>query len=216
MSTSALIDGIEPCLVGGAGAPRRPSDRRSGRRRRHGTRDATRRAWAARRVACPDRASAACCSASNAATSSAGGGPFGDPWRGRRRLRPRGAGRPRPGRTRSERSAWQATSGVFTGRGGGFPCRPTSSISPTTHQSTSGRGVIARRVQGEHRARGHRAGPNAIVPRASSSERTERDGHPGTGALPLRRRGARLGPGGTWRILGDVPHSVVTAPTARS
>ena len=74
-------------------------------------------------------------------------------------------------------------------------------------------GVIARRVQGERITLAVvELAPNAIVP--EHRHPNEQNGLVIQGRVLFRcgDEERELGPGGTWRILGDVPHSVVTGP----
>jgi quercetin dioxygenase-like cupin family protein len=74
-------------------------------------------------------------------------------------------------------------------------------------------GVIARRVQGERITLAVvELAPNAIVP--EHRHPNEQNGMVIQGRVLFRcgDEERELGPGGTWRILGDVPHSVVTGP----
>ena len=74
-------------------------------------------------------------------------------------------------------------------------------------------GVLARRVQGERITLAVvELGPNAIVP--EHRHPNEQNGLVIQGRVLFRcgDEERELGPGGTWRILGDVPHSVVTGP----
>ena len=74
-------------------------------------------------------------------------------------------------------------------------------------------GVIARRVQGERLTLAVvELAPNAIVP--EHRHPNEQNGLVIRGRVLFRcgDEERELGPGGTWRILGDVPHSVVTGP----
>ena len=74
-------------------------------------------------------------------------------------------------------------------------------------------GVIARRVQGEQITLAVvELAPNAIVP--EHRHPNEQNGMVIQGQVRFRcgDEEHELGPGGTWRILGDVPHSVVTGP----
>ena len=74
-------------------------------------------------------------------------------------------------------------------------------------------GVIARRVQGERITLAVvELAPNAIVP--EHRHPNEQNGMVIQGHVRFRcgDEERELGPGGTWRILGDVPHSVVTGP----
>jgi quercetin dioxygenase-like cupin family protein len=74
-------------------------------------------------------------------------------------------------------------------------------------------GVIARRVQGERITLAVvELAPNAIVP--EHRHPNEQNGMVIQGRVLFRcgDEERQLGPGGTWRILGDVPHSVVTGP----
>lgn len=74
-------------------------------------------------------------------------------------------------------------------------------------------GVLARRVQGERITLAVvELAPNAIVP--EHRHPNEQNGLVIQGRVLFRCGDEErdLGPGGTWRILGDVPHSVVTGP----
>ena len=74
-------------------------------------------------------------------------------------------------------------------------------------------GVIARRVQGERLTLAVvELAPNAIVP--EHRHPNEQNGLVIRGRVLFRcgDEERELGPGGTWRILGGVPHSVVTGP----
>ena len=74
-------------------------------------------------------------------------------------------------------------------------------------------GVLARRVQGERITLAVvELAPNAIVP--EHRHPNEQNGLVIQGRVLFRcgDEERELGPGGTWRILGDVPHSVVTGP----
>ena len=74
-------------------------------------------------------------------------------------------------------------------------------------------GVIARRVQGERITLAVvELAPNAIVP--EHRHPNEQNGLVIQGRVLFRcgDEERELGPGGTWRILGGVPHSVVTGP----
>ena len=74
-------------------------------------------------------------------------------------------------------------------------------------------GVLARRVQGERITLAVvELAPNAIVP--EHRHPNEQNGMVIQGRVLFRcgDEERELGPGGTWRILGDVPHSVVTGP----
>lgn len=74
-------------------------------------------------------------------------------------------------------------------------------------------GVVARRVQGEHLTVAVvELSPNAIVPEHRHPH--EQCGLVIEGEVRFRIGDEErvLGPGGTWRILGDVPHEVVTGP----
>ena len=73
--------------------------------------------------------------------------------------------------------------------------------------------MIARRVQGERITLAVvELAPNAIVP--EHRHPNEQNGLVIQGRVLFRcgDEERELGPGGTWRILGDVPHSVVTGP----
>ena len=74
-------------------------------------------------------------------------------------------------------------------------------------------GVIARRVQGERLTLAVvELAPNAIVP--EHRHPNEQNGLVIQGRVLFRcgDEERELGPGGTWRILGGVPHSVVAGP----
>jgi quercetin dioxygenase-like cupin family protein len=74
-------------------------------------------------------------------------------------------------------------------------------------------GVIARRVQGERITLAVvELAPNAIVP--EHRHPNEQNGMVIQGQVRFRcgDEERELGPGGTWRILGDVPHSVLAGP----
>jgi quercetin dioxygenase-like cupin family protein len=74
-------------------------------------------------------------------------------------------------------------------------------------------GVVARRVQGEQLTIAVvELAPDAIVP--SHRHANEQCGLVIEGEVTFRIAGEErvLGPGGTWRIIGDTPHSVVTGP----
>ena len=73
--------------------------------------------------------------------------------------------------------------------------------------------VTARRVQGERITLAVvELSPNAVVP--EHRHPNEQNGMVITGEVRMRvgDEERRLRPGGTWRILSDVPHSVVTGP----
>jgi quercetin dioxygenase-like cupin family protein len=74
-------------------------------------------------------------------------------------------------------------------------------------------GVVTRRVQGEKLTLAVvELAPDAIVP--EHRHPNEQCGLVIEGEVTFRIGDEErvLGPGGTWRILGDVPHSVVTGP----
>ena len=74
-------------------------------------------------------------------------------------------------------------------------------------------GVVARRVQGERLTIAVvELAPNAIVPEHHHAN--EQCGLVIEGEVTFRIGDERrnLGPGGTWRILGDEPHELVTGP----
>src|SRR5829696_3031612 len=74
-------------------------------------------------------------------------------------------------------------------------------------------GVVARRVQGERLTVAVvELAPNAIVPEHRHAN--EQCGLVIEGGVTFRigDETRKLGPGGTWRIIGDTPHSVVTGP----
>jgi quercetin dioxygenase-like cupin family protein len=74
-------------------------------------------------------------------------------------------------------------------------------------------GVVARRVQGERLTLAVvELAPNAIVPEHRHAN--EQCGLVIEGEVTFRvgSEERHLGPGGTWRILGDMPHEVVTGP----
>jgi unsaturated pyranuronate lyase len=74
-------------------------------------------------------------------------------------------------------------------------------------------GVRARRVQGDQVTLAIvELDPDAVVP--EHRHPSEQNGMVIEGELTFRigDEERRLGPGGTWRILGGVPHSVVTGP----
>ena len=74
-------------------------------------------------------------------------------------------------------------------------------------------GVVARRVQGENLTLAVvELAPDAVVP--EHRHPNEQCGLVIEGEVTFRIADEErvLGPGGTWRILGDVPHSVVTGP----
>ena len=74
-------------------------------------------------------------------------------------------------------------------------------------------GVVARRVQGERLTLAVvELGANAIVPEHRHAN--EQCGLVIEGEVTFRIGDEErvLGPGGTWRIVGDTPHSVVTGP----
>jgi quercetin dioxygenase-like cupin family protein len=74
-------------------------------------------------------------------------------------------------------------------------------------------GVVARRVQGERITLAIvELDPNAIVP--EHRHPNEQNGMVIQGRVRFRVGDEErdLGPGGTWQILGDVPHSVVAGP----
>ena len=74
-------------------------------------------------------------------------------------------------------------------------------------------GVIARRVQGERLTLAVvELAPNAIVP--EHRHPNEQNGVVIQGRVLIRcgDQEREMGPGGTWRILGGVPHSVVAGP----
>jgi len=74
-------------------------------------------------------------------------------------------------------------------------------------------GVVTRSVQGEQATLGLvELEANSIVP--EHSHPNEQLGVCIEGSLTFTVEGEtrELGPGGTWRILGNVPHSVVTGP----
>ena len=74
-------------------------------------------------------------------------------------------------------------------------------------------GVIARRVQGERLTLAVvELAPNAIVP--EHRHPNEQNGLVIQGRVLFRcgDQEREMGPGGTWRILGGVPHSVVAGP----
>ena len=74
-------------------------------------------------------------------------------------------------------------------------------------------GVVARRVQGEKLTLAVvELAPDAVVPEHRHAN--EQCGLVIEGEVTFRIADEErvLGPGGTWRILGDVPHSVVTGP----
>ena len=74
-------------------------------------------------------------------------------------------------------------------------------------------GVIARRVQGERLTLAVvELAPNAIVP--EHRHPNEQNGLVIQGRVLFRcgDEEREMGPGGTWRILGGVPHSVVAGP----
>jgi quercetin dioxygenase-like cupin family protein len=74
-------------------------------------------------------------------------------------------------------------------------------------------GVVARRVQGEKLTLAVvELAPDAVVP--EHRHPNEQCGFVIEGEVTFRIADEErvLGPGGTWRILGDVPHSVVTGP----
>jgi quercetin dioxygenase-like cupin family protein len=75
------------------------------------------------------------------------------------------------------------------------------------------KGVVARRVQGEKLTLAVvELAPDAVVP--EHRHPNEQCGLVIEGEVTFRIRDEErvLGPGGTWRILSDVPHSVVTGP----
>lgn len=74
-------------------------------------------------------------------------------------------------------------------------------------------GVVARRVQGERLTLAIvELGPGAVVP--THQHANEQLGLVIEGEVTFRIGDEErvLGPGGTWRIVGDAPHSVVTGP----
>ena len=74
-------------------------------------------------------------------------------------------------------------------------------------------GVVARRVQGERLTLAIvELAPNAIVPEHRHAN--EQCGFVIEGDVRFRigDEERQLGPGGTWRILGDVPHELHTGP----
>jgi quercetin dioxygenase-like cupin family protein len=74
-------------------------------------------------------------------------------------------------------------------------------------------GVVARRVQGEKLTLAVvELAPDAVV--SEHRHANEQCGIVIEGEVTFRIADEErvLGPGGTWRILGDVPHSVVTGP----
>ena len=74
-------------------------------------------------------------------------------------------------------------------------------------------GVVARRVQGERLTLAAvELAPDAIVP--THRHANEQCGLVIEGEVTFRIGDEErvLGPGGTWRIVGDTPHSVVTGP----
>ena len=74
-------------------------------------------------------------------------------------------------------------------------------------------GVVARRVQGEKLTLAVvELAPDAVVPEHRHAN--EQCGLVIEGEVKFRIADEErvLGPGGTWRILGDVPHSVLTGP----
>jgi quercetin dioxygenase-like cupin family protein len=74
-------------------------------------------------------------------------------------------------------------------------------------------GVVVRRVQGEKLTLAVvELAPDAVVP--EHRHPNEQCGLVIEGEVTFRIRDEErvLGPGGTWRILSDVPHSVVTGP----
>jgi quercetin dioxygenase-like cupin family protein len=74
-------------------------------------------------------------------------------------------------------------------------------------------GIVGRAVQGEQATLALlELAPDSIVP--EHSHPNEQLGICVEGSLTFTVGGEtrEIGPGGTWRILGDVPHSVVTGP----
>src|SRR3954471_5237917 len=74
-------------------------------------------------------------------------------------------------------------------------------------------GVVARRVQGDKLTLAVvELAPNAVVP--EHRHPNEQCGLVIEGEVTFRigDEERRLGPGGTWRIVSDMPHSVVTGP----
>lgn len=74
-------------------------------------------------------------------------------------------------------------------------------------------GVVARRVQGQHLTLAVvELAPDAVVP--EHRHPNEQCGLVIEGEVTFRIGDEErvLGPGGTWRILGDMPHSLVTGP----
>jgi quercetin dioxygenase-like cupin family protein len=73
--------------------------------------------------------------------------------------------------------------------------------------------VVARRVQGEKLTLAVvELGPNAVVP--EHRHPNEQCGFVLEGEVTFRiaEETRRLGPGGTWRIVGDAPHEVTAGP----